>query len=440
MTPASPQPRHGFEAFAYRDFTRYQMARVAAILGAEAQSIAVAWQVYSISHRAIDLGYTGLALFLPALLFLLPAGHVADRFDRRRVILICYSLQLLCTAALAVLAWRNTQNIMAIYAVLFFIGTGRAFSAPSSSSLIPLLVPEIHFVNAVTWGGVVFQFANITGPALGGLLFTFPLARVLPAAARLEGAGIVYLFTLATLVWFIVMVFSMHVRPGRVEHRATTLKVMLAGFEYVRQSQLLLGSFSLDLFVVLLGGATALMPIFAHDILHQGPRGLGMLRAAPALGSVAMALFMARFPMKRRAGHWLFICVSIFGIATIAFGLSRNLYLSLISLFIAGAADTISVIVRSSLLQLGTPPEVRGRASAVNSLFVGASNELGEFESGLTAQWWGAVRATVIGGIGSLVVAGAWAAMFPKLRGADELTSRALRARDPEEQEILTGF
>jgi MFS family permease len=301
-------------------------------------------------------------------------------------------------------------------------------------------VPEIHFVNAVTWGGVVFQFANITGPALGGLLFTFPLARVLPAAARLEGAGIVYLFTLATLVWFIVMVFSMQVRPGRVEHRATTLKVMLAGFEYVRQSQLLLGSFSLDLFVVLLGGATALMPIFAHDILHQGPRGLGMLRAAPALGSVAMALFMARFPMKRRAGHWLFICVSIFGIATIAFGLSRNLYLSLISLFIAGAADTISVIVRSSLLQLGTPPEVRGRASAVNSLFVGASNELGEFESGLTAQWWGAVRATVIGGIGSLVVAGAWAAMFPKLRGADELTSRALRARDPEEQEILTGF
>jgi len=439
MTSASPQPRRGFEAFAYRDFRRYQLARVAAILGAEAQSVAVAWQVYSITHRAIDLGYTGLALFLPALLFLLPAGHVADRFDRRRVILTCYSLQVVCTCALAVLAWKNTQSILAIYAVLFFIGMGRAFSAPSSSSLIPLLVPEIHFVNAVTWGGAVFQFANITGPALGGLLFTFPLARLVPGS-RLEGAGIVYLFTLATLVWFLAMVFSMEIRPGRAEHRATTLKVMLAGFDYVRKSELLLGSFSLDLFVVLLGGATALMPIFAHDILHQGPRGLGMLRAAPAVGSVVMGLMMTRFPMRRRAGKWLFICVAIFGVTTIVFGLSRVLWLSLVSLFIAGAADTISVIVRSSLLQLGTPPEMRGRASAVNALFVGASNELGEFESGLTAQWWGAVRATVIGGLGSLAVAGLWATMFPKLREADELTSAALRVQDPEEQEILTGF
>jgi MFS family permease len=439
MEPASPRPRRGLEAFAYRDFRRYQLARVAAILGAEAQAVAVAWQVYSITHRAIDLGYTGLALFLPALLFLVPAGHVADRFDRRRVILTCYTLQLFCTSALIILAWKNTQNILSIYAVLFFVGMGRAFSAPSSSSLIPLLVPEIHFVNAVTWGGAVFQFANITGPALGGLLFTFPLSHIAPGS-RLEGAGIVYAFTLCTLLWFLFMVFSMEIRPGRAEHRATTLKVMLAGFDYVRKSPLLLGSFSLDLFVVLLGGATALMPIFAHDILHQGPRGLGMLRAAPALGSVSMGLLMARFPMRRRAGKWLFICVAIFGIATIVFGFSRVLWLSLLSLFIAGAADTISVIVRSSLLQLGTPPEMRGRASAVNALFVGASNELGEFESGLTAQWWGAVRATVIGGIGSLAVAGLWAGMFPKLRKADQLTSEALRARDPEEQEALTGL
>ena len=415
------------------------MARLAAILGAEAQAVAVAWQVYSITHRAIDLGYTGLALFLPALLFLIPAGHVADRFDRRRVILTCYCLQVFCTSALVFLAYRDVQNIMAIYAVLFFVGMGRAFSAPSSSSLIPLLVPEVHFVNAVTWGGSVFQFANVTGPALGGLLFTFPLSHFLPGS-RLEGAGIVYLFTLATLFWFLVMVFSMEIRPGRAEHRATTLKVMLAGFEYVRRSPLLLGSFSLDLFVVLLGGATALMPIFAHDILHQGPGGLGMLRAAPAVGSVVMGLVMARFPMRRNAGRWLFICVSIFGVATVAFGLSKTLWLSLLSLFIAGAADTISVIVRSSLLQLGTPPEMRGRASAVNALFVGASNELGEFESGVTAQWWGAVRATVIGGLGSLAVAGLWATMFPKLRNASQLTSEALRPQDPEEQEALTGL
>ncbi|MGD1107276.1 MAG: MFS transporter [Terracidiphilus sp.] len=439
MTPVSPQPRRGLEAFAFRDFRRYQLARVAVILGAEAQSVAVAWQVYSITHRAIDLGYTGLALFLPGLIFLLPAGHVADRFDRRHVILACYTLQVFCTGALVVLARNNTQNILAIYAVLFFVGTGRAFSSPASSALIPHLVPEIHFVNAVTWGGAIFQLANITGPALGGLLFTLPLTGI-AANSRLEGAGIVYVFTLGTLLWFLALVASLHVRPGRMEHRDLSLKVVLAGFQYVRRARILLGSFSLDLFVVLLGGAVALMPIFAHEILHQGPRGLGMLRAAPAVGAVTMSLIMARFPLHRRAGHWLFICVSIFGAATVVFGLSHTLWLSLASLAIAGAADTISVIIRGSLLQLATPPEMRGRVSAVNSLFIGASNELGEFESGLTAQWWGAVRATMIGGLGALAVAGLWSVIFPGLRKADELTVESLREHIPAAQEILPGL
>jgi MFS family permease len=435
MTLSSPQPRRGLEAFASRDFRRYQLARVAVVLGAEAQSVAVAWQVYSITHRAIDLGYTGLALFLPGLLFLLPAGHVADRFDRRRVIMACYSLQCVCTVALVMLARNNTQNIFAIYSVLFVIGTGRAFSGPASSALIPHLVPEAHFVNAVTWGGAIFQFANITGPALGGLLFTFPLTHFVPTS-RLEGAGIVYVFTLGTLGWCLILVATLHARPGRMEHRDFSLNVLLAGFQYVRRAQMLLGSFSLDLFVVLLGGATALMPIFAHEILHQGPRGLGMLRAAPAAGAVTMSLVMARFPLRRRAGRWLFACVSIFGAATVVFGLSRTLWLSLAALAVAGAADTISVIIRGSLLQLATPSEMRGRVSAVNSLFIGASNELGEFESGLTAQWWGAVRATVIGGVGALAVAGLWATMFPGLRRADELTSESLRAQVPTPQEI----
>lgn len=439
MEPASPQPRRGLEAFASRDFRRYQLARVAVILGAEAQSVAVAWQVYSITHRAIDLGYTGLALFLPGLIFLLPAGHAADRFDRRHVILLCYSLQIVCTGTLVWLARNNTQNILAIYAVLFFVGTGRAFSAPASSALIPHLVPEHHFVNAVTWGGAIFQFANITGPALGGLLFTFPLLHFFPRT-RLEGAGIVYVFTLATLVWFLALVGTLKVRPGRMEHRDVSLKVVLAGFQYVRRARILLGSFSLDLFVVLLGGAVALMPIFAHEVLHQGPRGLGMLRAAPAAGAVAMSLIMARFPLHRRAGRWLFACVSIFGAATVVFGLSHTLWLSLASLAVAGAADTISVIIRGSLLQLATPPEMRGRVSAVNSLFIGASNELGEFESGLTAQWWGAVRATVIGGIGALVVSGLWAVMFPSLRQADELTAESLRQYVPDAKEVLSGL
>ncbi len=439
MEPASLQPRRGLEAFASRDFRRYQLARVAVVLGAEAQSVAVAWQVYSITHRAIDLGYTGLALFLPGLIFLFPAGHVADRFDRRHVILACYSLQVACSSALVMLARNNTQNILAIYAVLFFVGTGRAYTGPASSALIPHLVPEIHFVNAVTWGGAIFQFANITGPALGGLLFTFPLARFAPGS-RLEGAGIVYVFTLSTLGWFLVLVSTLHVRPGRMEHRATSIKVVMAGFKYVLRARILLGSFSLDLFVVLLGGAVALMPIFAREILHQGPRGLGMLRAAPAAGAVAMSLVMARFPLQRRAGRWLFICVSIFGAATVVFGLSHSLWLSLASLALAGAADTISVIIRGSLLQLATPPEMRGRVSAVNSLFIGASNELGEFESGLTAQWWGAVRATVIGGLGALAVAGLWSVIFPDLRKADELTAESLRQYVPAAQEILSGL
>lgn len=439
MESASPLPRRGLEAFAFRDFRRYQLARVAVILGAEAQSVAVAWQVYSITHRAIDLGYTGLALFLPGLIFLLPAGHVADRFDRRRVILACYALQVFCTGALVVLARNNTQNILAIYTVLFFVGTGRAFSSPASSALIPHLVPEIHFVNAVTWGGAIFQFANITGPAMGGLLFTLPLTGI-AANSGLEGAGIVYVFTLGTLVWFLALVLSLHVRPGRMEHRDLSLKVVLAGFQYVRRARILLGSFSLDLFVVLLGGAVALMPIFAHEILHQGPRGLGMLRAAPAVGAVTMSLIMARHPLRRHAGRWLFICVAIFGAATVIFGMSHSLWLSLGSLAIAGAADTISVIIRGSLLQLATPPEMRGRVSAVNSLFIGASNELGEFESGLTAQWWGAVRATVIGGLGSLIVAAVWAGIFPQLRKADELTAESLREHIPAAQEILSGL
>ncbi|MGD0735648.1 MAG: MFS transporter [Terracidiphilus sp.] len=418
--------RRGMEAFGFRDFKLYQMARMMAILGAEAQAVAVAWQVYSITHRALDLGYTGLALFLPGLIFLLPAGHVADRFDRRQIILVCYGLQMIATTALLMLTRMSHLGVFPIYAVLFFIGTARSFSGPASSALIPSLVTEKHFVNAVTWGGAIFQLSNIAGPALGGLLFTLPLTGM-AWLGGLQGAGLVYVFNLATLVWFLVLVGSLHVRPGRMEHKAASIKVVMAGFHYMLRSQLLLGASSLDLFVVLLGGATALMPIFAHDILHQGPRGLGILRAAPAVGALTMSLLMARFPFHRRAGLRLFVCVGIFGAATVVFGMSRNLWLSVTALALAGGADMISVIIRGSLLQLGTPPEMRGRVSAVNSLFIGGSNELGEFESGLTAQWWGAVRATVVGGIGALAVAGIWAASFPRLRQADQLTSEALR-------------
>jgi MFS family permease len=435
---SQPPPRRGLEAFASRDFRLYQFARAAGIIGAEAQSVAVAWQVYSITHSALDLGYTGLALFLPALLFLLPAGHVADRFDRRKIILVCYALQLLCTIAMLAITLSGVRNTLAIYAVLFVIGMGRAFSGPASSALIPHLVPEEHFVNAVTWGGAIFQFANVTGPAVGGILFTLPLVHLLPRHPAVShdfaGAGLVYLFTLLAQIWFITLIAMLRVRPGRMEKRAASLAVVFAGFQYVRKMPILLGAFSLDLFVVLLGGAVALMPIFANEILHTGPQGLGLLRAAPAIGAVTTSLVLARHPLKRRAGRSLFLAVAIFGAVTIVFGLSRNLWLSLAALVLSGASDMISVIIRGSLLQLATPPEMRGRVSAVNSLFLGASNELGEFESGLTAHLFGTVRAVVLGGIGALGVAGLWSVLFPALRNVDELSSQALRSHAPAEE------
>jgi MFS family permease len=429
------------EAFASRDFRLYQLARCVAVLGAEAQSVAVAWQIYSMTHRPLDLGYTGLALFLPGLIFLLPSGHAADRYDRRQVILVCYTMQLFCSAALFLLVCCKVQSIFPIYAVLFLLGTCRAFSGPASSALIPHLVPEKDFVNAITWGGAIFQFANVTGPALGGLLFTLPLARIVPSTASiwstiLEGAGIVYIFNLLALIFFLVQIGRLRVRPGRMEKKAASLKVLLAGFQYLGQKPMLLGSFSLDLFVVLLGGAVALMPVFAHEILHAGPVGLGMLRAAPAVGAVAMSLTLTRFPIQHHAGRRLFCAVALFGAATVAFGLSHSLWASMIALAIAGAADMNSVIIRGSLLQLATPIEMRGRVSAVNSLFIGASNELGSFESGLTAQWWGVVRATVFGGLGALAVAGLWSVVFPSLRRIDKLESESLHQMMEPQNEV----
>ena len=426
-------PRRGMEAFASSDFRLFQLARVAAVIGYAAQSVAVAWQVYSITHRALDLGYTGLAQFLPGLIFLLPAGHAADRFERRRIILICYGIQVVCTSALLVLACIHVQNVHSIYAVLFLLGTARSFAGPANSALIPHLVPEEHFVNAVVWGSTIFQFSTILGPALGGILFSLPLTDW-SFSTNLEGAGIVYIFNLLTLLWAIVLIARMRVRIGRAEKRELSVKVVLAGFQYMLRSKLLLGAATLDLFAVLLGGAVALTPIFANDILHTGPRGLGLLRSAPAIGSVAMSLFMARYPFRRHAGIRLFVCVAIFGVGTIAFGLSHSLFFSVAALIVVGASDAVSVVIRGSILQLTTPDEMRGRVSALNSLFIGASNELGEFESGLTAQWWGAVRATVFGGVGAIVVSGLWAALFPRLRKADQLTAEALHAAIADEK------
>jgi MFS family permease len=406
-----------------------------AVIGAEAQSVAVAWQVYQITHSALDLGLTGLALFLPGLVFMLAAGHVADRFDRRKIILLCYGLQAICTAGLL---WLSLSprilaggRVWPIYAVLIGIGMGRAFSGPASSALLPSLVPKDHFVNAVTWGATIYQISNMSGPALGGLLFTLPLKGFL-GGERWQGAPVVYLFTLILLAGFLIMV-SM-IRPEPVERKPTAFSVgtMLAGLEYVWQNKLLLGSISLDLFAVMLGGAVALLPIFATEILHAGPRGLGLLRAMPSVGALFVSLLLVVRPIKRRAGATMLTCVGIYGVATIVFGLSHSLLLSLIALAVTGASDMVSVVVRSSMLQLATPPEMRGRVSAVNWLFIGASNEFGEFESGVTAHWWGAVRAVVIGGIGSVLITLSAAALFPRLRRADALTTESLMEANRE--------
>jgi MFS family permease len=413
-------------AFKSRDFRLYQTARLMVILGAEAQSVAVAWQVYALTHSALDLGYTGLALFLPGLFVMLAAGHAADRYDRRKIILLCYGLQACCTAVLLWLSLSATAlqhgRIWPIYAVLVGIGLGRAFSGPAASAMLPSLVPKEDFVNAVTWGATVYQIANMSGPAVGGILFTLPLAG---AAAMCNGAPLVYSFTLLMLLGFIVLVSMIRAKMV-TEKKAFSMKTVLAGLEYVWRAKLLLGSISLDLFAVLLGGATALLPIFATDILHAGPRGLGLLRAMPSVGALVVSLTMVVRPIKRKAGLTMLVCVGIFGAATVVFGLSKSIWLSAAALVIVGASDMVSVVVRSSVLQLATPPEMRGRVSAVNWLFIGASNEFGEFESGVTAQWWGAVRAVVIGGVGSMLVTASAAGLFPQLRRADALTAEAL--------------
>jgi len=410
-------------AFLSRDFRLYQTARLLVILGAEAQSVGVAWQVYQITHSALDLGLTGLALFAPGIFFMLAAGHVADRYDRRSIILICYAIQTLCTLALLRFALHPTGHVWPIYAVLLGVGLGRAFSGPASSALLPSLVPKHHFVNAVTWGAIVFQIANIAGPAAGGLLFTL---RLTGRFAFLHGAPAVYGFSLVTLLAFLLLVGAMRTRPARVVKNAFNLETMMAGFRYVWQAKLLLGSISLDLFAVLLGGATALLPIYATDILHAGPGGLGLLRAMPALGALAVSLAMTVRPIKRDSGKLMLFCVGVYGVATVVFGLSKTMWISLLALAIVGATDMVSVVIRASILQLATPPEMRGRVSAVNWLFVGASNEFGGFESGVTAQWWGAVRAVVVGGIGSLIVTGLAGALFPALRNADALSAETL--------------
>ncbi len=399
-------------ALAHRDFRRFLGASFMAILAMQIQSVAVSWQIYAIARTQLALGYVGLFQFLPMMACTIPAGHFADRFDRRMILVVSNLCTAVASGGFLMLALTRATAVWPFYAVLVMFGAARAFAGPASQSFVPLLVPQEQFPQAVAWSSSTSQVAVIAGPAIGGAIYIL-------------GPAVDYGICLALFVAIAIVIFGIRSRGVRYEAEAdtTVFERITAGIAYVWRKPLILGAFSLDLFAVLLGGATALLPVYARDILHVGPIGLGLLRSAPALGAAMLGLAIGNMVRaQRHAGLAMFVCVAIFGIATIVFGLSRNFALSMAALFVLGASDMVSVYVRTTLTQLATPDAMRGRVSAVNRLFVGASNELGEFESGVTATWFGTVPAVVIGGIGTLVIVAVWYRMFPSLREVDRLS------------------
>ena len=392
----------------FRDFRFFLGMRLPATLAVQMQSVAVGWQVYDISHKPLSLGLVGLAQFLPVFGLALVTGHVADRFNRHVIAALCLGLQLLCALFLLALAQFGSGNLWPIYGVLILFGTARAFAGPATQSLLPNLVPRALLSRAFALNSSSFQAMTIGGPALGGLIYAFGPTRVYAASAAL------FLMSIAS---------ALLIRAPLVvrEVKGVDWSSLIAGIRFIRARPAIAGAISLDLFAVLFGGATALLPVYARDILAIGPQGLGLLRSAPAIGAVLVGLLLAHRSLGRRAGRTMFFAVALFGIATITFGLSRNFGLSLAALVMLGAADMISVFVRQNLVQRSTPDAMRGRVNAVNSVFIGASNELGEMESGLTAAWIGTVEAVVAGGIGTLLVMGVWLWRFPQLLAIDRL-------------------
>ena len=405
-------------AFRYPNFRRYMTARFLAIVSSEMISVAVGWQIYGLTHRPLDLGLVGLAQFAPGVLLFLVAGHTADRHSRQAILKICYGAFGICSVVLLAFSLHGLTSVWPMYAVLLANGAIRAFNGPTGQAFLPQLVNVEHFPNAVTWSSSFFQTATILGPMGGGLIY-----GIASSPAPVYGS--------ATVGYLIALMLLSAIRPkvparghGGADQAEGT-GVILDGLRYIWRSKLILGSMSLDLFAVLLGGAVALLPVYSSEILHTGPYGLGVLRAAPGVGAVAVAIMLAHHPLRRRAGLAMLYCVCGFGVFTIVFGLSHSFTLSLVALVLTGAFDMVSVIVRSTLVQLATPDEMRGRVSAVNMLFIGASNEFGQFESGITAQWFGTVPAVVLGGAGTIAIVLAWNWLFPSLRRVDQLVPRA---------------
>ena len=399
-----------------RAFVVFWISRFLAVLATQAQAVTIAWQVYELARRtssveqaAFALGMIGLAQFLPLFALTLVAGDTADRHDRRVVMACCLVLEVFCVGGLMLLTRGGVATLWPIFSLAVVFGAARAFMGPASTALAPSLVPLPLLPRAIAWNSLSWQGASIAGPALGGLL-----CAISPEVS----------YTVIGAIFLVALALLMTVKAPRpkVRHTASRVALIKEGLIYVWRQKIVFGSISLDLAAVLLGGATALLPVFARDVLHVGAQGFGVLRASPAIGASAVAFYLAARPIKRHAGIAMFSGVAIFGLATLVFAFSRSMWLSVAALAVLGAGDMVSVFVRQSLVQIVTPDEMRGRVAAVSTLFIGASNELGEFESGVAARLLGPVGAAIFGGAGALVVTGVWARLFPDLRKADRLT------------------
>jgi MFS family permease len=388
---------------AHGDFTRFLAARIAVSIAVQMQTVAVGWQIYSITRDPLDLGLIGLSQFLPFVLLVLPAGQVADRRNRARILSACFALELVCALLLLAFTLSGFEKVWPVFAVMVLFGTARAFAMPAGQALLPNLVPITLFPRAVAVQSSTWQLSTIVGPAVGGLVY-------------LLGPEAVYGSVAALIALALLLMFGVRTVPPAPSLEPDSWHTLLEGLRFVWRRKIILGAVSLDLFAVLFGGAVALLPAYASDVLHIGPAGFGWLRAAPGIGATIVALALAWRPIRQHVGAKMFAGVAVFGLATVVFGVSENFLLSLAVLTVLGGADMVSVYIRHMLVQLETPDGIRGRVSAVNAVFIGASNELGEFESGLTAAWWGLKPAVVVGGIASVAIAGLWMRWFPDLR------------------------
>src|SRR6266568_1473265 len=389
-------------------FRRFLAARFAAIMAYQMVAVAVGWQIYELTHRALDLGLVGLVQFIPSMLLVLVVGYAADRFDRRRLVAIAQTLEAAAVLVLSCATIGHWVSREVLFLFVFTLGVGRAFAFTTIQTLIPSLVDQETLPKAMAINASVMQASIIVGPMLGGFLYV-------------AGPAVVYGVSLVLFLVSALLISGIQIRRAIVKREPVSLATIFAGVSYIRSKPVLLGAISFDLFAVLLGGATALLPIYAGDILFASPLGLGMLRSAPAVGAFASSLYLARRPLRHKVGKSMFNAVIWFGLATIVFALSRSMIISFLALVLLGWADMLSVVIRSSLVQLETPDEMRGRVSAVNSVFIGASNQLGEFESGVTAAWFGVVPAAVIGGVGTLVIVAVWRHLFPQLAQRNRL-------------------